>query len=173
MTEFEKLPAYSAGQRTMVYAGVGSRRTPKHVLDTMVRVAQRLEQRGYTLRSGGAQGADRAFEQGTTTCQVFYASDATDITRTIAREIHPAPWALRGYVLDLMARNTLQVFGRGLDTPVDFLVCWTPDGAETAAERTRNTGGTGQAIEMAARKGIPVINMARTGWQHRIAELLD
>lgn len=46
------------------YAGIGSRETPHHVLMDMVRIAKLLYSLGYTLRSGGADGADSAFEMG-------------------------------------------------------------------------------------------------------------
>lgn len=46
------------------YAGIGSRNTPADILDLMTHLARRLDSRGYTLRSGGADGADAAFERG-------------------------------------------------------------------------------------------------------------
>jgi len=48
------------------YAGIGSRETPQDVLDDMTAMATKLEERGFTLRSGFAGGADTAFELGTT-----------------------------------------------------------------------------------------------------------
>jgi hypothetical protein len=172
--EFDKLPAHTAGQKTMTYAGIGSRETPADVLATMTKVAERLQALGYTLRSGGAEGADSAFERGAKgKKEIFRASQANNVTRTIAREIHPRPEALKPFPLNLMARNTNQVFGANLDTPADFVLAWTPDGAETAEQRTRQTGGTGQAIEMAARKGVPVINMAKAGWADKVKAALE
>ena len=46
------------------YAGIGSRETPKEIQDWFKIVAKYLEKNGYTLRSGGAKGADQAFERG-------------------------------------------------------------------------------------------------------------
>lgn len=46
------------------YTGVGSRETPPETIDLMIRVARKLAAQGWTLRSGGAQGADKAFEEG-------------------------------------------------------------------------------------------------------------
>ena len=46
------------------YAGVGGRETPAHVLNLMTRIAQGLAKVGGILRSGGARGADTAFEAG-------------------------------------------------------------------------------------------------------------
>lgn len=47
------------------YAGIGSRETPADVLADMTLIAEGLEARGFTLRSGFAGGADTAFELGT------------------------------------------------------------------------------------------------------------
>lgn len=71
-----------------------------------------------------------------------------------------------------MARNGHQVLGATLDQPVSFVLCWTPDGAESEAQRTRDTGGTGQAIALASRHGIPVFNLANRGALNRVAALL-
>jgi len=51
-----------------------------------------------------------------------------------------------------MARNSYQVLGPDLATPVDFVWCWTPHGAVI--------GGTGQALRIAAAYEIPVFNLA-------------
>lgn len=46
------------------YAGIGSRQTPDDILELMHRIGSTLAINGFTLRSGGAVGADTAFEQG-------------------------------------------------------------------------------------------------------------
>ncbi len=46
------------------YTGVGSRNTPTEVIEVMKGMAGKLSKASYTLRSGGAEGADQAFEQG-------------------------------------------------------------------------------------------------------------
>jgi hypothetical protein len=46
------------------YTGVGSRETPSDILELMERVGFALASQGWTLRSGGAVGADQAFERG-------------------------------------------------------------------------------------------------------------
>ena len=60
------------------YAGIGSRETPNDTCEEMALIANALEKRGFTLRSGFAGGADTAFELGT--------------VRDDLREIY-APWA--------------------------------------------------------------------------------
>lgn len=50
------------------YTGVGSRETPVNILELMEEVGYKLASQGWTLRSGGALGADRAFEEGMFRC---------------------------------------------------------------------------------------------------------
>jgi|ERR1700723_3173828 len=46
----------------MIYSGIGSRQRPEDVLERMGEISWLLGSLGYTLRSGGADGADSAFE---------------------------------------------------------------------------------------------------------------
>lgn len=177
--EFDKLPSKSATP-TMTYAGIGSRETPKEVMDQMTELAKELESRGYTLRSGGAQGADTAFEKGVTSKKEIFpgAQKSGEREMKIAREIHPNPNALDNsknpaFVWNLMARNTNQVFGKNLDTPVDFVIAYTQDGLTDYTKRSIKSGGTGQAIDMASRKGIPVINLANSNWRQELDRVLS
>ena len=90
----------------------------------------------------------------------------TDREYSIAKEIHPNWNALINKGIggaQLMARNTNQVFGKNLDTPVDFVIFY----AKETTNPLRPAGGTGQAVEMARRKGIPTINMADTNWREQ------
>lgn len=201
---YDSLPAPKEGVKTMTYAGVGSRETPIEIQQQMYLAAKELDRMGYTLRSGGALGADKAFEgapqpwkkkDGTVAGtkeftkskaevdewskysnqynsktgrlknkEIYTVKDANDTTREIAKEIHPASDRLSDYVLDLQARNTFQIFGKDLDTPVDFVLTWTPKG--------EFSGDTAQAMRLAIGKGIPVINMAKEGWQKELRDLV-
>lgn len=174
MRTFADLPK-KTDEPTMTYAGIGSRETPEDILEMMTRIASDLEKKGYILNSGGAKGADSAFEKGVRNFRnkrIFFADDANNETNAIAKEIHPAPERLGQYAMKLMARNTYQVFGRNLDTPVDFVICWTKDGKEGHG-KNRPCGGTGQAVEMASLKGIPVINLKNENAMDRIKELTE
>lgn len=164
------------------YTGIGSRRTPEVTLQAMARLAQLLARHGYTLRSGGADGADTAFEEG---CRAaggamelwlpwkgFNQRGAsqylpTEAHHQLASTLHPAWERLSRGPKALHARNTGQVLGVDLKTPSGFVVCYTPDGAEAEHEVTRDTGGTGTAIRLASRNQIPVFNMARSDWWQR------
>lgn len=175
------------------YCGVGSRSTPAPILDAMSRVAERLAGLRHHLRSGGADGADKAFERGAGcgggTADIFlpwpgfngYPKEPTsgslstypsptEAAVQIAQRHHPAWRTLTRPVRRLMARNVHQVLGYDCDTPASFVLCWTPDGAETVT--TAKTGGTGMAIRVAVAHGVPVVNMALDGWESRLAALL-
>lgn len=152
---------------SIYYAGIGSRNTPQEVQKIMFGIARNLESCGLILRSGGAQGADLAFEKGVKYVknkQIFYQTSATPLTQDIACDFHPNPFALRKNIsaLNLMARNTFQVMGQDLMTPVQFVICYTEDGCKyipNKSQRKKETGGTGQAIAIASYFNIPVYNL--------------
>jgi len=136
------------------YAGIGSRETPETVKIKMELIAQMLANKGYTLCSGGAEGADRAFERGAGPKEIYYSRDATQEGINLALEYHPNPKALMAkgdYVLGLMGRNMHILLGMDLNSPVDFVVCWTKDGGPT--------GGTGQALRYCMKNNIKIYNL--------------
>lgn len=153
------------------YAGVGSRETPKKVLDKMTYLASVFRKAGYVLNSGGANGADSAFEDGALDQkQIFLPWNGYngrtakykiyDEAYEIASKLHPNWERLKDPVRCLMARNVMQVLGRNLKLPIDFLICWTPDACTCHAERTSETGGTGLAISVADKYNVPIFNLA-------------
>lgn len=118
-------------QKTFRYAGIGSRSTPQPVLDQMEKVAHRLSELGYTLLSGGADGADSAFESG---CfgnkEIYlpwpnfrhlqgrhYVTLPTTEAFRVASVVHPAWSRLKDSAKSLMARNSHQVLGANLRSP--------------------------------------------------------
>ena len=167
---------------SMTYAGIGSRRSTDEVLRQMACISHNLESLGFKLYSGAADGADKAFSDGCTnkvefipwkgfnncyTGIVAVSNEAVELAATL----HPAWDKLSQGAKKLMARNCHQILGEDLNSPVDFVLCWTPDGAET--KTGYNTGGTGQAIRLANRYGIPVINMFNADWKQRLDVLLE
>jgi hypothetical protein len=142
------------------YTGVGARKTPPHVLDLMTKLAEKLSLL-YILRSGGAKGADQAFEKGAKFANIYYANDATVEAINIAGQYHPAWNKCQEWARKLHGRNAFQILGNDLAAPSKFVLCWTPDGAISHAERTIKTGGTGTAISIASAYGVPVYNLQR------------
>lgn len=157
------------------YTGIGSRRTPPHVLEDMRCIGVALANT-YGLRTGGAEGADTAFADGAIAfggpvCiyrpEAIRSSKGVVVTwgppskeaYAVAESVHPAWGSLGDYAKALHARNVHQVLGPKLNAPSEFLVCWTPDGASSEEETSRSTGGTRTAIVVACRNGIPVFNL--------------
>lgn len=143
------------------YSGVGARKAPKKILEIATEIAQKLSERGFILRSGGAEGMDKAFEKGALKKEIYYASDATEESMAIASQFHPSWDSMKMYGRKLHGRNTFQVLGKSLDNPSDFLLCWTPCGSISHAERTRRTGGTGTALSIADHYGVQIFNLKR------------
>ena len=179
---FDRLPEYNPQISNKTYAGIGSRgekgpdgkRTlPDNIKERFIKAIKRLNDLDYTARTGDAVGSDNLVRsQGKVgKVEVFTKEDADMTTRAIAAEIHPNPDALVGDSLDLMARNTYQVFGENLDSPVDFVLVYEPSGYDGSGERPER-GGSNQAIDMAYRKGIPVINIALDNWETKFEALL-
>lgn len=164
------------------YAGIGSRETPRAVLREFWRLGRDLAHRGMTLRSGGADGADSAFEGGCDSVngpkQIFLPwdgfqgrhEDRTPDRRVyvgvgpqaldLAGGIHPAWKSCSRGARALHARNGYQVLGPKLDTPVDFVICWTKHGL--------GQGGTGQAIRIALDRGIRVYDVGNEETPHHL-----
>ena len=153
----------------LVYAGIGSRATPRAVLESMTMMAAWLARRGWHLHSGGAAGADSAFAAGappgTRTlflpwpgyrgtagpdCRTLSA-DRTRHCLAIAAALHPAWHRCSPAAQKLHARNAAVLLGEDADTPVHAAVAWT--------SRALVSGGTGMGIRIARRYGTPVLNL--------------
>jgi predicted Rossmann-fold nucleotide-binding protein len=150
---------------TIYYAGIGARKTNSKYLSYITSLGKYFAQKGYVLRSGGANGADSAFEEG---CDLVNGqkeiylpwcdfnnnkSSLYDLPNfqeafKIAESFHPAWYSQSQAVKKLHTRNSYQVLGSDLQTPSLFVVCYT-DG----------TGGTMQALRIAKSYNIPVFNL--------------
>jgi hypothetical protein len=177
-----------------VYAGIGSRQTPQEILIAMRAIGSALAQRGWTLRSGNAPGADQAFQEGAwehlltipeqrpplvevyLPWRDFAAPDRLQPSTRwilgpthkgveIAQQVHPRGRRLSRGAMLLHGRNTHQVLGEDTLSPVGAIICWTPDGAEEPGDIGRATGGTGQALRVAAlhAPGAKIFNLQRDG----------
>ena len=151
-------------EKRMYWTGVGSRKTPADILKVMEDLGKYMVGKGYILRSGGAEGADKAFEKFVPyDCKdIYYAKDSTPEAEAIAAKYHAAWERCSGYARSLHGRNAFQVLGRDLNTPSRFMVCWTPDRCLNHKWRSIKTGGTGTAISIADAYGVRIFNLART-----------
>lgn len=147
------------------YTGIGSRETPLAILSLMKQMARHLALNGYTLRSGGAEGADKAFEAGCDSVNgkkeiylpwpKFQNSDSQLIVHDkkayeIAEKYHPYWHNLSQGARKLQARNSHQVLGWDLNSKSEFVICYTKGGS--------GKGGTGQAMRIAKAYNIPIFD---------------
>lgn len=169
----------------MTYAGIGSRQTPSDILLVMEDFAYAVALDQAVLRSGGAEGADTAFEFGAVIgsgVREIYLPwsgfngltdgalhEPTVAAFQLAEHYHPGWKYLSRGAKSLIARNGHQVLGKNLDDPVSMVVCWTPDGSLDG--RGKKSGGTGQALRIASDRGIDVYNLKRPDhleWIHEV-----
>lgn len=149
-----------------IYTGIGSRATPEKTIKQIKEISSALSKRGWLLRSGGAEGADQAFESASLRKRIYlpwngfngkYADNTSYIVPKYEPEYvwdyHPNPYRLSQGALKLMSRNTYQVLGDYLSNPLpsDMLICYTSDG--------KASGGTGQALRIASSFNIPIYNL--------------
>ena len=164
------------------YAGIGSRETPQNILDTFKWFGGHFGLTGgmpsssvIRLYSGGALGADMAFETGCRSVdgpmRIFLpwkgfgakwgrvphpadhhqpSADAMLMVKDLIRKHGDFSAAAPEWMLKLIARNMHQILGETLDTPVECVFCWTKGG--------QDVGGTRWAIRAARKHGIPVWN---------------
>jgi hypothetical protein len=152
------------------YTGIRSRSTPSSILTLIHRVSEKLDKQGFLLRSGGADGADAAFEKFSTNKEIYLPWDGFNgrkhdgvsyfdylqcpgwsMAKASVDSFHPAPDAISNAGRKLMARNAMQISGRDCKSRTDVVICWTKGG--------KVIGGTSQAIRMARSFEIPVLNL--------------
>lgn len=173
------------------YAGIGSRETPEKLRPIIKQITHFLYQEGYTLRSGGAPGADEMFETSLRSLTPYpmhteqfrewrgqhmeiyvpwwlFQSSTSPLCHVSEEAIefslkyHPTGNRLSDAVKKLMGRNAYQVLGKDLKTKSDFIVCWTSNGADEEPA-LYHCGGTGQALRIGEAHGVPIFNLAKEG----------
>jgi hypothetical protein len=144
----------------------------------MTEMAQSFSERGFTLRSGGANGADTAFANGATIKEIFLpwngfngiweddshivVSDPKILAEAekLAATVHPRFAYLSVGPRKLHTRNVFQVLGRDLSSPVECVVFWCP-----IDSKGNPKGGTATAVKLARKLRIPEI-FVKTGEQY-------
>lgn len=157
----------------------------------------------YILRSGGARGCDSAFEKGVwdsissypkrpaaqAYAQIYKAplhksyvlpkkqplaipKGRITLAYTKASTVHPNWRNLSGAGRLLHQRNVLQILGNSKTT--EFVICWTPDGADGRNYPTSKlTGGTATAINIATQyEGIKIFNLYQDEARAKIVDRL-
>lgn len=153
-------------------------------------MALQMAQSGWYLRSGFADGADKAFGLGAaqhsdatgqelfTMClpwagfngaptqdPSFQVIEVYDEIYRLARDHHPNWHNLSDGAKMLMIRNAAIVAGPDLDSHADLLICWTSE--------AKAGGGTGHAIRVAKTLKIPVFDLASEYEQRAVIEFIN
>jgi hypothetical protein len=162
------------------YSGIGARKSPPDILRLMADAASALARQGYTLRTGGAEGADEAFREGAVEAggivelylpwPGFNCHDRAELQHPskraleIAEAHHPRFRELPAKHQALIGRNSHIVVGANCDAPSTFALLWTPGGA--------TVGGTGHGIRLCLGYRVPIFNLARADHRARVERML-
>ena len=159
------------------YTGIGSRKTPSEICSLIEKISIFLSEKKYILRSGGANGSDTSFSKNIddNKKQIFlpwkgfnnnwdHKYSITEPALKMAEEFHPA-WDKCSYgAKKLHARNCYQVLGYDLNSPSEFIICWTKGG--------KLVGGTSQALRIGKKHNIKIYNLAieedKKYWEEKI-----
>ena len=165
------------------FTGIGSRETPQKILEIMRKVSKKMVLSGWTLRSGGADGADtycaygwgdaytenntvpeaeifipwngfNALYKNSHNCILVEDTDIKKEAQKILKRIHPAYDKLTKGSLALHTRNCYQVLGSNLDLPSKGVLVY----AKTDSQGNPQ-GGSATAINLAKEFKIPVRNL--------------
>ena len=187
---------------SFAYAGVGSRRTPPEILDAMSDIAQTLGDAGTALSTGGADGADKAFETGAlrtdapitvhtpwpgyngyrpgrdpeTDIDIVHPKPAATIEgrgyAELAREHHPY-WKRCGRGARALFVRNVSILAGALDDDGGILpVRAVIAWTPNGLPVGREAGGTGHTLRTAASLDIPCVNLSRRAPAERNAAAL-
>lgn len=184
------------------YTGIGSRNTPANILELMEDIAFKLAEKGWTLRSGGAKGADSAFEKGV----IKYCNSVLDEYPNSSHSNIYIPWDSFRDSDENNQDTTLCIkrkfiIKRAEEIASEIHPNWKACSRGAKALHSRNvfqvlghwdidypskfvicwapivgttvSGGTRTAVELAKSRGIEVFNMADKKQLDRVVKLLD
>ena len=157
------------------YGGLCNPDAPESILAQMKTLAERLEAKGFTVRTNGAKGGEAAFEAGASDVEAHIPwrsfnehpsklNRTTDEAKAVIRQFAPGFDGLKPAVQTIIASKA---------HVIQFLICWTQDGCETVAQRNAKTGYIGVGIALAASLKIPVFNLKNPDALDRLKQFLE
>lgn len=167
----------------MYYTGVALPGFPDEMLTIISDTASRLAQMGFILRTGFDDGGWVAFWNPVELCNRYEYISVENVTKrelNIAKNYFIARDRLAWDCMDdrkknRYARNVALLLGRSIPIRSKFLLCWTPNGAESAIHCSGLNGTTGYVgffITIARANKIPVINLHRKNWETKLDKIL-
>lgn len=175
------------------YAGTGDGKTPDDVLEQFSSIAARLSELGYTTRVNAEKPVSNYFERNALEKEVYlpwnkfeiqgekFESKFSKVTPAAVETMGEFYQAFKGKDWDqlsdgvkkIISRNAHMLLGSDLKTPVDFLICWTMDGAEKRKDVSARTWFSGPIIALASAKRIPVFNLKNPDAMKRLNDFLE
>ena len=170
------------------YVGLGNDDAPQDVLEKMTEIAKILAERGWTLRhTGNIKGPDVAFEKGAGPSEAYIAWKGFNERQsefippknvhpevvTIMKQYMPTFDNIKPGVHKIIARSVYAIIGKDLRSPARFIVCWSADGAENAANKTAKTGFMGLPIAFGSSLNVPVFNLKNPDAYDRLMQFIQ
>lgn len=165
---------------TKIITVIGSRTITISEFNTLKDIVKYYSERGYIVRSGGAEGADYAatkakrpqiyipwegfnylYHDGKTIFSLPYLNN-NKFAEEVVKKIHPAPSKLTSAAWKLHMRNVYQILGDRGDT-VSSAVFFCAD----EDSKGNVSGGTRTAIEIARSLNIPTYNIRNQDFNWR------
>jgi hypothetical protein len=180
---------FSVRDPCITYVGIGSRNAPRNIVNTMYQLSVRFAELNYTLRTLNNSEVDKAFQDGSIagngdfsvhvpwidssqeknplhfppTSDAFAHCDRMD---PCFERYHPQTQAIKARLANLL-------FGLDTEIKADFIVCWSPDGAEDIHQLTKSTGEIHGVLELKPTFTMPVFNFAKPDAMKRLTLLIS
>lgn len=173
-------------KKELIYVGIGPRSAGEDVLEMAKDCGTALAEMGWTLRSGGAEGMDEAFERGCDKAngakEIYIPSadfrkrfkDSDKVVHCLPKHIEAMrmlldyvdvkAWeSLATQVQMFLVRNVFALAGEKLDKPADCVITWNmyPD------------TGSAYLIGLAEAAEIPVFNLRLEGQQEALEDFVQ
>ena len=162
------------------FTGIGSSVTPKEICSLMSLIGKKLDERGWILRSGGAIGADLAFEKFVKNKYIYTVKnfDFSESNYSFCKTELSSVWDKKlnfddynSYCQILLMRDINQVLG-SVKTSTEhskFLIAWT----KSENYNDSSIGGSRIAIRCALKYGIKVYNLVNKATLEMIKKRLE
>lgn len=166
------------------YAVTGNQNAPHNIIDDLSACISFLNEKEYTLRTGGLEGIETVAEKAAKKLELhlpfrgFAEKDSkftfnSDHTKAIAKIFHPGIDDYKPGQQVFIYKDIRIMMGNNTRSPSLFLLVWTEDGAESAAEVTPRTGFAATAIRVACALGVPVFNLGKSDTVDRLKTYIN
>lgn len=166
------------------YVITGNADTPADVLEKFRELALKLESMGFIARTSAFEGPDQIVDKVLQIKEIHLPwspfneresklSFSSKNSLEIAEAFHPSFSGLKPGVQKFLSKNVRMALGNNLKSPALFLVCYSQDGAESAAEKSIKTGNIGHLIAVCSAIPIPIFNFGKPDAEQRLLNYLS